>query len=87
MRLLGRSRLRPLYGHDPQTDLWLRGWESEVSHANWKVARDLLTQFPRARLLGQDTFEFPVAVGQMAITLAVMFPQSVALIDPCRLIK
>lgn len=80
MRLLGRNRLRGLYGMDSRTDLWLRGWEAELSHANWKAAIDLRRQFPRAREVAEDIFDFPSPYNQKAIRVAVTFPLAVALV-------
>jgi len=50
MKLLGRNRLGVLYGLDDQTDAWMRSWVSELTHANWKVARDVCRQFPKAKM-------------------------------------
>lgn len=80
MRLLGRNRLRELYGLDGQTDAWLRGWESELAHANWRAPKDLLRQFPRAKELGADIFDFPLSHRPQLIRVAITFPQAVALV-------
>lgn len=80
MKLLGRNRLRALYGRDDQTDAWLRGWESELSHADWKAARDVLRQFPRARNVAADLFQFPVGQHPHCIEVAMIFPHAVALV-------
>lgn len=80
MWLSGRNRLRQLYGIDAQTDVWLRCWESELKYANWKTSQDLLRQFPRARDLGADVFEFPVPYLPQAIQVAVTFPQAKAIV-------
>ena len=69
-----------LYGLDNQTDVWMRNWVSEVSHANWKVARDVQQQFPKARNVANDVFQFPVAAQPRCIEVAMMFPQAVALV-------
>jgi mRNA-degrading endonuclease HigB of HigAB toxin-antitoxin module len=80
MKLLGRNRLRALYGLDDQTDTWMRSWASELSHANWKVAKDVLRQFPRARNVAGDVFQFPVGLHPQCIEVAMIFPQAIALV-------
>lgn len=80
MKLLGRNRLGVLYGLDDQTDAWIRNWVSELTHANWKVARDVYRQFPKARSVENDVFQFPVAEHPQCIEVAIMFPQAVALV-------
>lgn len=80
MKLLGRNRLRVLYGKDDQTDAWVRGWVSELSQANWKMAKDVLRQFPRAQGGANDVFLFPVALQPQSIQVAIIFPQAVALV-------
>lgn len=80
MKLLGRNRLRALYGLDEQTDAWVRNWVSELSLANWKVAKDVLRQFPRARNVANDVFQFPVGQHLRCIEVAMVFPQAVALV-------
>lgn len=80
MKLLGRNRLRALYGLDDQTDTWMRSWVSELSNANWKVGKDVLSQFPRARNIVGDVFQFPVGQHQQYIEVAMIFPQAIALV-------
>jgi len=80
MKLLGRNRLGVLYGLDDQTDAWMRNWVSELTRANWNVARDVCRQFPKAKNVANDIFHFPVAEQPQCIEVAMMFPQSVALV-------
>jgi mRNA interferase HigB len=80
MKLLGRGRLRALYGLDDETDAWIRSWVSELSHANWKTAKDVLRQFPRARNIANGVFQFPVGQHPQCIEVAMIFPQAVALV-------
>ena len=80
MKILGRNRLQVLYGLDDQTDAWMRGWVSELSQANWKMAKDVLRQFPKAHSVTDDVFLFPVALQPHCIQVAIIFPQAVALI-------
>lgn len=80
MKLLGRNRLKALYGVNDQTDTWLNGWVSELSHANWKMAKDVLRQFPKASSIANDVFLFPVGLQPQFIQVAIIFPQSVALV-------
>jgi len=80
MKLIGKNRLRELYGHDDQTDKWLRSWVSELSHANWKHAKDVLRQFPRVQSFENNVFLFPVGQRQQSIEVTMMFPQAIALI-------
>lgn len=84
MKLLGRNRLRVLYGIDDQTDAWLHGWVSELTHANWKMAKDVLHQFPRARSAANGVFLFPVGLQPQCIQVAIIFPQAVALVTDLR---
>jgi mRNA-degrading endonuclease HigB of HigAB toxin-antitoxin module len=80
MKLIGRNRLRSLYGLDDETDAWMHSWVSEVSHANWKIAKDVIRQFPKAKNVEQDIFEFPVGIQPQCIEVVMVFPQAVALV-------
>lgn len=80
MKLLGRNRLRALYGLDDHTDAWMHSWVSELSLANWKEAKDVLCQFPRARNVSNDVFLFPVGQHLQCIEVAMVFTQAVALV-------
>jgi hypothetical protein len=80
MKLLGRNRLLPLYGIDAQTDAWMRSWVSELTHANWRVVKDVQRQFPKAQLIANDVFQFPVEQRPHCIEVAMMFPRLVALV-------
>lgn len=80
MKLLGKNRLGVLYGLDDQTDDWLRNWVSELTHANWKAAREVCRQFPKAKNVANGVFQFPVAEQPQCIEVAMMFHQSVALV-------
>lgn len=80
MKLLGRNRLKGLYGLNDQTDIWLANWLSEMTHANWKVGKDVFRQFPKARSLKADVFLFPVGELPDCIEVVITFKQSVALV-------
>jgi len=80
MKLLGRNRLRALYGLDDQTDTWMRSWVSELSQANWKVEKDVLRQFPKARNVASNVFQFPVGQRNQCIEVTMIFPQAVVLV-------
>lgn len=80
MKLLGRNRLRDLYGSNEQVQAWVRGWVSELSYANWKGAQDVLHQFPRAQCLANNIFSFPVDQQPQVIEVAIVFAQAVVLV-------
>ena len=80
MKLVGRNRLKALYGLDDKTDAWMRSWVSEVSRANWKIAKDVIQQFPKAKKVEHDIFEFPVGDHSKCIEVAMVFSQAVALV-------
>lgn len=80
MRLLGRDRLRVLFGTDELIDAWVRSWVSELCTANWKSAEDVLRQFPRAREIEGDTFEFPISENRQCIHVLMTFTHGIALV-------
>lgn len=65
---------------DDQTDRWLRAWISEIANANWKHARDVLSQFPQARLIADNVIQFRVEPQATWIEVALSFPLSVAIV-------
>jgi mRNA interferase HigB len=87
MKLLGRNRLRALYGVDDQTDTWMRNWIAELSHANWKKEVDVVRQFPRVHSVSANVFQFPVAQHHKYIEVFMMYPQAVALVVDLKSIK
>ncbi|NOT20045.1 MAG: hypothetical protein HOP24_07220 [Sideroxydans sp.] len=80
MKLIGRNRLGVLYGLDDDTDTWMHNWVSEITHANWKIPKDVIRQFPKARNIAQNIFAFPVGNQPQYIEVAMVFPQAVALV-------
>jgi mRNA-degrading endonuclease HigB of HigAB toxin-antitoxin module len=80
MKLLGRNRLQPLYGLDEQTDKWLCSWISEISHANWKQAKDVLRQFPQARSVTEGIFHFRVGLRAQSIEVSMTFSPALAVV-------
>lgn len=80
MKLLGRNHLQALYGLDDQTDIWMRNWVSELTHANWKTTKDVMRQFPRACNVTNDIFYFPVGQQAKYIEVAMTFPQAIAIV-------
>jgi mRNA-degrading endonuclease HigB of HigAB toxin-antitoxin module len=80
MRLIGRERLNCLKGQSEALDKWLVSWLSELAHAQWAQAGELLNQFPTARQLQQGLFAFRVGTGTYEIEVQIAFPQGIALI-------
>lgn len=80
MKLLGRNKLQPLYGLDGRMDQWLVNWTSEISHANWKHATDVLRQFPHAECAADDRFLFRAGQHDHRIEVLMMFPLALAVV-------
>ena len=87
MKLLGRNKLRALYGIDLQTDKWLVSWTSEISRANWKHGNDVLHQFPQARRDTDSVFSFRVGLHDHVIEVSIMFPLAIAVITDLKRIN
>lgn len=79
MHLLGRQHLTCLEKLAGGVR-WKTLWISEVREAHWKSVADVRAQFPRVRVLGEETFLFPVALLPVAIQVLVAFPKGIALI-------
>ncbi|MFB0826183.1 hypothetical protein ACEU07_12920 [Chromobacterium violaceum] len=84
MKLLGRGRLQALQELGSETDTWLTSWTAEVTNANWKVANDVLSQFPSAIQKGRDEFLFPIRGQNLGVATLLVFPQKIALITSLR---
>lgn len=87
MKLHGRNRLQALYGLDDQTDKWLRGWISELTYANWKQTKDVLRQFPHAKSVADNVFQFRVGLQGVWIEVAMSFPSAVAVVTELKRIN
>ena len=87
MRLLGRSKLKALYGIDEQTDKWLVSWTSELSRANWKQTKDVLRQFPHAKCTTDTVFSFRVGLHGHCIEVSILFPLALAVVTDLKRIN
>ena len=87
MRLLGRNKLKALYGIDDQTDKWLVSWASELSRANWKHVNDVLRQFPHAKCIADTDFSFRVGQNRQCIEVSIMFPLALVVVTDLRYIN
>lgn len=80
MRLLGREKLPPLLNEGEHIRKWVCAWVSEIGHARWKLAAELLEQYPNALVKGEDTFYFSVCGTGKFLELKVAFAQGIAVI-------
>lgn len=80
MKLFGRDKLQPLYGLDEQTDIWVRGWASEITNANWRTSLDVLRQFPFAKNVAENIFRFRVGDQPKFIEVTMTFPLALAIV-------
>lgn len=87
MKLHGRNRLQVLYGLDEQTDKWLCSWILEMTHANWKQGKDVLRQFPQAKSVADNVFQFRVGLQSEWIEVSMMFPLAVAIVTDLKRIN
>ena len=69
-----------MYGLDDQTDKWLCGWISEMTHANWKQKKDVLRQFPHATSVADNVFQFRVGLHGVWIEVVMSFSCAVAIV-------
>lgn len=60
MRLIGKERLGVIRSIDMSIDTWISAWVAELSNANWKSDMDLLSAFPRAKYIDDNSYMFPV---------------------------
>ncbi|MFJ3048266.1 hypothetical protein ACIPEN_20730 [Herbaspirillum chlorophenolicum] len=87
MKLHGRNKLQALYGLDTETDKWLCSWTSELIYANWKQSKDVLRQFPQAKNVANEVFQFRVGTQSVWIEVAMMFPLAIAIVTDLRRIN
>lgn len=80
MRLIGREKLLPLKEQGSRVKTWLTVWTAEVTQAHWTNSGDLLREFPKARDMGDDIFQFNVGDEDIAVNVLISFTHSTALI-------
>lgn len=81
MRLIGKIKLLQLRGINELTDKWLISWMSEVQYARWKQTSEVLQQFPKAQLIGQNRVLFKISPCEYAIQAIIHFPPQIVLIN------
>lgn len=87
MKLHGKNHLQALWGLNDQTDKWLRGWVSEMAHANWKQSEDVLRQFPQAKSVAENVFQFRVGVQAVWIEVLMSFSPAMAIVTDLKRIN
>lgn len=81
MRLIGKERLQRLRGISDEIDTWTTAWVSELTDANWSSSEDLNRCFPRADIIDENIFIFPIKESQYNIKMIIKFKYGTALIS------
>lgn len=82
MKLLGRDKLTTLQLSNQRLGKWLRGWSSEIVNAHWHSANDVLEQFPKAKVIGANGFEFCFSEeNEYVISTQIIFSRHVVIIN------
>lgn len=82
MKLLGRDKLISPQMPNRKLEIWLRGWSSEIANAHWHNEDDVLEQFPKAKSVGNNGFEFSFSgESEYVITTQIIFSRHVVIIN------
>ena len=78
--LLGKGRLRKLYGINPDINTWLSAWVAEVSYSVWRTSTDISEHFPKVIKVSNDLFSFPVLSSKYSVRVILNFDKGIVLV-------
>lgn len=73
MRIIARRTLRNYFDRHPQSKSRLEAWYAEVKQAQWKSPTDVLSQFPKARIVGKDRVLFDILRNRYRLVVRVNY--------------
>ncbi|HUX49283.1 MAG TPA: type II toxin-antitoxin system HigB family toxin [Spirochaetia bacterium] len=80
MRIISRRTLREFFDRQPKSKPGLEAWYAEVKHAHWKSPTDVLSQFPKARIVGKDRILFDILGNRYRLVVRVNYVAGIVLI-------
>ncbi len=75
MRIIALKTLRDFSTRHPQTEIPLRGWYAEVSHAEWKTPAGIKAVHRNASFLPNNRVEFNIKGNDFRLVVAVRYTQ------------
>jgi len=73
MRIIARRTLREFFERQPKAKPGLQAWYAEVKHAGWRTPADVLSQFPKARIVGKDRVLFNILGNRYRLVVRVNY--------------
>lgn len=83
MHILGKDKL----GNLQKSNRWIAIWLSELTFAQWGCSDDVIKQFPKAKICGDNLFSFKTEINEYCIQVQFAFPQKIALITALTQLK
>lgn len=75
MRIIALKTLRDFWTRHPQAEIPLRGWYTEVSHAEWKTPADIKAVYRNASFLPNNRVVFNIKGNDFRLVVAVRYTQ------------
>lgn len=75
MKLVGREKL-----FERNLNKSLNNWLAEIKEANWKVADEVKSQFPRVVQIDGNKFLYPVGDKNVSVEFLIAFAKGIVLI-------
>ena len=75
MRIIAFRTLREFWKRQPQAEIPLRGWYTEVSHADWKTPAEIKAVHRNASFLANNRVVFNIKGNDFRLVIAVRYTQ------------
>lgn len=75
MRIIALKTLRDFWTRHPQAEIPLRGWYTEVSHAEWKTPADIKAVHRNTSFLPNNRVVFNIKGNDFRLVVAVRYTQ------------
>lgn len=75
MRIIAFKTLREFWARHPQAEMPLRGWYTEVSHADWKTPAAIKAIHRNASFLPNNRVVFNIKGNDFRLVVAVRYTQ------------
>lgn len=80
MRIIAIKTLREFWAIHPQSEIPLRSWYAEASHAEWRTSADIKTAHRNASFLSNDRVVFNIKGNDYRLVVAVRYTQKLMFI-------
>lgn len=80
MRIIARRTLREFFDRQPKAKPGLEAWYAEAKHAKWKSPTDVLSQFPKARIVGKDRVLFNILGNRYRLVVRVNYAAGIVFV-------